>query len=96
MDLLNIPPSGKDYCHSLTKYHILLCVVNLSPNHTVENLALKDVSVYHQLWLPPPFSDQYGEQAFNFVTFSDLEKLIQYHTHIPDHLGETRNTQNVF
>ena len=46
---------------------------------------LEDFNVHHQLL--SCFTDQPGVQAFNFAILHDLEQLVQFPTHIPDHLG---------
>ncbi|MPC24505.1 hypothetical protein E2C01_017588 [Portunus trituberculatus] len=55
-----------------------------------------DLNVYHQLWLSSPFTGHPGELTFNFVILHDLEQLVQHHTRIPDHLGDTPNILNFF
>ena len=57
---------------------------------------LGDFNVYHQLLLSSSFTDQPGEQGFNFAIIHDLEQLVQHLTHIPDHSGDAPNNLNLF
>ncbi len=54
----------------------------------LETSILRDFHVHHQLWLSSSFTDQPGEQAFNFALTNDIELLVQHLTHIPNHLGD--------
>ena len=45
---------------------------------------LRDFNVHHQLWLSSSFTDQSGEQAFNFAILHDLEQWVQFPSCIPD------------
>ena len=57
---------------------------------------LKDFNVHHQLWISSSFTDQPGEQTFNFAILHDLEQLVQFPTRIPDRLGDTSNILDLF
>ena len=57
---------------------------------------LGDFNVHHQLWLSSSFTDQPGEQAFNFAILRDLEQLVQFPTCIPDRLGDMPNILDIF
>ena len=57
---------------------------------------LGDFNVHHQLWLSSNFTDQPGEQAYNFSILNDLEQLVQHPTRIPDRLGDTPNILDLF
>ena len=57
---------------------------------------LGDFNVHHQLWLSSSFTDQPGEQAFNFAILHDLEQLVQHPTRIPDRPGDTPNILDLF
>ena len=78
-----------DYLTSKVKYI-------LSHFPYAEISILRDCNVHHQLWLSSYFSDQPGEQTFNFVILHDLEQLVQFPTRIPDHLGDTPNILDIF
>ena len=57
---------------------------------------LADFNVHHQLWLSSYFTDQPGEQTFNFIIPYDLDQLVQFSTRIPDRLGDTPNILDLF
>ena len=57
---------------------------------------LGDFNVHHQLWLSSSFTDQPGEQTYNFAILNDLEQLVQHPTRIPDRLGDRPNTLDLF
>ena len=57
---------------------------------------LGDFNVHHQLWLSSSFTDQPGEQAYNFAILNDLEQLVQHPTRIPDRLGDRPNILDLF
>ncbi len=61
-----------------------------------EITILGDFNVHHQLWFSPSFTDQPGEQAYNFAILNDLEQLVQHSTRIPDRLGDTPNILDLF
>ena len=61
-----------------------------------EITILGDFNVHHQLWLSSSFTDQPGEQAYNFAILNDLEQLVQHPTRIPDRLGDTPNILDLF
>ena len=57
---------------------------------------LGDFNVHHQLWLSSSFTDDPGEQAYNFAILNGLEQLVQHPTRIPDRLGDTPNILDLF
>ena len=57
---------------------------------------LGDFNVHHQLWLSSSFTDQPGEQAFNFAILHDLEQLVKHPTRIPDRPGDTPHILDLF
>ena len=57
---------------------------------------LGDFNVHHQQWLSSTFTDQPGEQAFNFAILHDLEQLVQHPTRIPDCFGDMSNILDIF
>ena len=75
-------------------------------NSTVEHILthspfseisiLGDFNVHHQLWLSSSFTDQPGEQTYNFALINDLEQLVQHPTRIPDRLGDRPNILDLF
>ncbi|MPC96618.1 hypothetical protein E2C01_091887 [Portunus trituberculatus] len=85
MHLLKIQPLGPE---TSPVEHIL----SLYPFTEI----LGDFNVHPQLWLSSPFTDHPDELAFNFAILHDLEQLVQYPTHIPDHLGDTPNILDLF
>ena len=56
----------------------------------------RDFNVHHELWLSSSFTDQPGEQNLNFDISHDLEQLVQFHTRIPDCLGDMPNILDLF
>ena len=63
----------------------------LSPFPYTEISILGDFNVHHQLKLSSSFTDQSGEQAFNFAILHDLKQMVQFPTRIPDRLGDMPN-----
>ena len=57
---------------------------------------LGDFNVHHQVCLSFSFTDQPGEQTFNFAILHDLEQIVQFSTRIPDRLGDTLNILDLF
>ena len=57
---------------------------------------LGDFNVHHQLWLSSSFTDQPGEQTFNFAILHDLEQLVEFSTRIPNRPGDTPNILDLF
>ena len=60
------------------------------------DIYIFDFNVHLQLWLSSSFTDESGEQAFNFAILHDLEQLVQLPTHFPDRLGNTHNILDLF
>ncbi len=57
---------------------------------------LGDFNAHHQLWLASSFTDQSGEQDYNFAILNDLEQFVQHPTRIPDRLGYWPNILDLF
>ncbi|XP_050715769.1 uncharacterized protein LOC126998326 [Eriocheir sinensis] len=100
------------HCHSLTKYICAVYISPSSTSYVeffdylnskmethspfAEISILGGFNVHHQLWLSSSFTDQPGEQAYNFALLNDLEQLVQHHTSIPDRLGDRPNILDLF
>ena len=69
-------------------------ILNHSPSAEISILG--DFNVHHQLWLSSSFTDDPGEQAYNFAILNGLEQLVQHPTRIPDRLGDTPNILDLF
>ena len=69
---------------------------NLSHFHYVKISILGNFNVHHQHLLSSSFTDQHGEQAFNFAILHDLEQLMQFLIRIPDRLEDTPNILDLF
>ena len=78
-----------DYMTSKVKYI-------LSHYPYAEISILGDFNVHNQLWLSSFFTDQPGEQTFNFAILHDLEQMVQFPTRIPDRLEDTPNILDLF
>lgn len=48
-----------------------------------ETSILGDFNIHHQLWFSSSFTDQPGEQVYNFSILHNLEQLVQHSTRIP-------------
>ena len=90
-----ISPNSSDY---VKFFDYLTSKVDyiLSHFHYAEIPILGDFNVHHQLWLSSSFTDQTGDQTFNFAIPHDLEQLVQLPTRIPDRLGDTPNILDLF
>ena len=60
------------------------------------DLHSRDFNVHHQLWLSSSFTDQPGEQSFNFAILHELEQMVQFPKRLPDCLGDTPNILDLF
>ena len=94
--------------HSLTK---CICVIYISHNSSdyvkffdyltsrVKYILahfLGDLNFHHHLWLSSSFTDQPGEQTFNFTILHDLEQLVQFPIRIHDRFGDKPNILDLF
>ena len=61
-----------------------------------EIFILGDFNVHRKLWLSSSFTDQSGQQTFNFTIFHDLEQLVQFPIRIPKRIGDTPNILDLF
>ena len=68
----------------------------LSPFPYAEISILGNFNVHHQLLCSSSFTDQPGEQAFNFTILHDQKQLMQFPTRIPDRHGDTANILDFF
>ena len=70
--------------------------------HILTNTPFAEVSILlnfnvnHHLWITSSFSNQPGEQAFDFAFLNDLEQLVQHPTRIPDRSGITLDILDLF
>ena len=90
-----LSPNSSDYvrCFDYLTFKVEHILSHFS---YAEISILGDFNVHHQLWLSSFFTDQPGEQAFNFAISHDLEQLVQFPTRIPDHFGDTPNILDLY
>ena len=93
--MLYISPNSSDY---VKFFDYLTSKVEYILSHFphAEISILGDFNVHHQLWISSSFTDQPGEQIFNFAILHDLEQMVQFPTRIPDRLGDTPNILDLF
>ncbi|KAG0709979.1 hypothetical protein GWK47_023744 [Chionoecetes opilio] len=90
-----LSPNSSDYVKFFD--YLTSKVEHISSHFPLAEISiLGDFNVHHQLWLSSSFTDQPGEQAYNFSILQDLEHLVQHPTRIPDRLGDTPNILDLF